>query len=96
MVYIALRHSLFYYVLLRKNESVNNKILHIIMNIWSRIITVIQDYNKVERGMMDSLLRPFTVSKYGNEMHSRSLDPKRFIQGYVYNGPKLKFCYVKS
>ena len=27
-------------------------------------------------GIMDSLLRPFTVSKYGNEMHSRSLDPK--------------------
>ena len=42
------------------------------------------------RGIMDSLLRPFTVSKYGNEMHSRSLDPKHFLQGYVYNGPKTE------
>ena len=41
-------------------------------------------------GLMDSLLRPFTVSKYGNEMHSRSLDPKHFLQGYVYNGPKTE------
>ena len=41
-------------------------------------------------GIMDSLLRPFTVSKYGNEMHSRSLDPNHFLQGYTFNGPKTE------
>ena len=41
-------------------------------------------------GLMDSLLRPFTVSKYGNEMHSRSLDPNHFLQGYTFNGPKTE------
>ena len=30
-----------------KNESENNKILHIIINIWFVIHIVIQDYNKV-------------------------------------------------
>ena len=42
------------------------------------------------RGMMDSLLRPFIVSKYGNVMHSRSLDPNHFLQGYTFNGPKTE------
>ena len=41
-------------------------------------------------GLMDSLLRPFSVSKYGNEMHSSSLDPNHFLQGYAYNGPKTE------
>ena len=41
-------------------------------------------------GTMDSLLRPFTVSKYGNEMHSRSLDPNHSLQGYTFNGPKTE------
>ena len=41
-------------------------------------------------GIMDSLLRPFTVSKHGNEMHSRSLDPNHFLQGNTFNGPKTE------
>ena len=39
-------------------------------------------------GVLDSLMRPFTVSKYGQEMHSRSLDPNHFLQGYNYVGPR--------
>ena len=39
---------------------------------------------------IDVLLKPFVVSKYGNEMHSRSLDPNHFLQGYNYNGPRTE------
>ena len=39
------------------------------------------------RGVLDVLLKPFTVRKYENEMHSRSLDPNHFLQGYNYVGP---------
>ena len=38
-------------------------------------------------GVLETLLSPFTVSKYGHEMHSRSLDPKHFLQPYSFNGP---------
>jgi len=45
--------------------------------------------NRKQRGgsVLDSLLSPFTVRKYGNESHSRSLDPHHFLQGYTYVGP---------
>ena len=35
----------------------------------------------------ESLLKSFTVHKYGDEMHARSLDPNHFLQGYSYVGP---------
>jgi len=38
-------------------------------------------------GVMDVLLAPFSVNKYGNERHARSLDPKHFMQGYHFVGP---------
>ena len=41
-------------------------------------------------GVLDSLMKPFTVSKYGQEMHARSLDPKHFLQGYSYVGPRTE------
>ena len=41
-------------------------------------------------GVLDSLMKPFTVSKYGNEMHARSLDPNHFLQGYSYVGPRTE------
>ena len=44
--------------------------------------------NQQGSGIIDNLLRPFTVRKYGNEMHARSLDPNHFLHGYAYVGPK--------
>ena len=41
-------------------------------------------------GIMDSLLRPFTVSKYGNEAHARSLDKNHFMEGYTYVCPRAE------
>ena len=41
-------------------------------------------------GILDSLMKPFTVQKYGQEMHSRSLDPNHFLQGYNYVGPRTE------
>ena len=41
-------------------------------------------------GIIDTLMSPFTVRKYGQEMHSRSLDPKHFLQGYNYVGPRTE------
>ena len=41
-------------------------------------------------GIIDSLLTPFTVKKYGNEAHARSLDPNHFLQGYNYVGPQTE------
>ena len=38
-------------------------------------------------GITDVLMTPFTVQKYGNERHARSLDPNHFLQGYNYVGP---------
>ena len=35
-------------------------------------------------------MKPFAVSKYGQEMHSRSLDPNHFLQGYNYVGPRTE------
>ena len=37
-------------------------------------------------GVMDTLMKPFTVQKYGNEHHARSLDPQHFMQGYNFVG----------
>jgi len=39
---------------------------------------------------MDTLMKPFTVQKYGNEHHARSLDPKHFMQGYNFVGPQTE------
>ena len=39
------------------------------------------------RGVIDKLMAPFTVNKYGNKRHMRSLDPNHFLQGYNYVGP---------
>jgi len=44
-------------------------------------------------GVIDSLMSPFTVNKYGNERHARSLDPKHFMQGYTYVGPGTQVRY---
>ena len=41
-------------------------------------------------GVIDSLMSPFTVNKYGNERHTRSLDPKHFMQGYSFVGPQTE------
>ena len=38
-------------------------------------------------GIMETLLTPFVVSKYGHEMHARSLDPNHFLEGYRWTGP---------
>ena len=38
-------------------------------------------------GVIDSMMRPFTVSRYPGEHHARSLDPNHFMQGYTYVGP---------
>ena len=37
-------------------------------------------------GIMDTLMSPFTVNKYGNERHARSLDPNHFLENYAYTG----------
>ena len=37
--------------------------------------------------VLDSLLTPFTVRKYGNEMHGRSLDIRHLGVPYAYLGP---------
>ena len=44
-------------------------------------------------GILDNLMRPFTVRKYGNEMHARSLYPNHFLQGYNYVGPHTEVLY---
>ena len=45
-------------------------------------------------GVMDTLLRPFTVDKYNlGERHARSLDPEHFLQGYNYVGPFTNLKY---
>ena len=43
--------------------------------------------NQHGRGAIDKFMAPFTVNKYGNERHMRSLDPNHFLQGYNYVGP---------
>ena len=37
-------------------------------------------------GVIDTLMKPFTVSKYGSEAHARSLDPNHFLTGYRFVG----------
>ena len=51
--------------------------------------TMVAFTQRKQRGgaVIDSLLSPFTVNKYGNEKHARSLDPNHFLQGYTYVGP---------
>ena len=45
-------------------------------------------------GVMDTLLRPFTVDKYNlGERHARSLDPNHFLQGYNYVRPFSALSY---
>lgn len=39
------------------------------------------------KGILDVMLKPFIVNKYGDERHARSLDPNHFLQGYSYVGP---------
>ena len=46
--------------------------------------------NQRGTGIMENLLKPFTVQKYGQEMHARSFDPKHFLTGYNYVGPKTE------
>ena len=36
--------------------------------------------NQHGRGVIDKLMAPFTVNKYGNERHMRSLDPNHLLQ----------------
>jgi hypothetical protein len=39
------------------------------------------------RGAFDTLMKPFTASKYSQERHARSLDPMHLFQGYSFVGP---------
>ena len=39
-------------------------------------------------GILEIVLKYFTVNKYGDERHARSLYPNHFLQGYSYVGPK--------
>ena len=57
---------------------------------------VAQGVNRKIRGsgMMDPLMKPFTVDKYNiGERHARSLDPNHFLQGYNYVGPFTDLKY---
>ena len=47
-------------------------------------------HNQNGCGLFDSYLKPFTVNKYGEEMHARSLDPNHFMEGYRFVGPKTE------
>ena len=47
-------------------------------------------------GILDVMLKPFTVNKYDNERHARSLDPNHFLQGYCYVGPKSELLLRKN
>ena len=38
-------------------------------------------------GIIDTSIAPFTVNKYGNERHARSLDPNHLLESYRYTGP---------
>ena len=38
-------------------------------------------------GVLETLLAPFTLSKYGHELHSRFFDPNHFFKPYAYTGP---------
>jgi len=49
-----------------------------------------QDTVQKGKGVMDTLMKPFTVQKYGNEQHARSLDPNHFMEGYRFVGPKTE------
>ena len=42
------------------------------------------------KGIVDTLLSPFTVEKYQGEKHARSLDPEHFLQGYNFVGPSSR------
>ena len=42
------------------------------------------------KGLIDTLLSPFTVEKYQGEKHARSLDPEHFLQGYNFVGPSTR------
>ena len=42
--------------------------------------------NQMGKGI-EALLKPFTVNKYGQERHARSLDPNHFLENYAYTGP---------
>ena len=44
-------------------------------------------------GILDNLMRTFTVRLYGEESHARSLDPNQFLQGYNYVGPHTEVLY---
>ena len=46
--------------------------------------------NQQGKGIVDSLLSPFTVEKYHGEKHARSLDPEHFLQGYNFVGPSSR------
>jgi hypothetical protein len=43
--------------------------------------------NQKGNGVLDTLMKPFTVERYAGEQHARSLDPHHFLQGYSYVGP---------
>ena len=47
-------------------------------------------------GVIDTLMKPFTVSKYGYEAHARSLDPNHFLTGYRFVGPRTELTLRKE
>lgn len=46
-----------------------------------------QNISQNNRGIFDLFMKPFTVSKYGQERHARSLDPFHLFKGYNFVGP---------
>ena len=51
------------------------------------VVITLYDREQQGSGIIDTFMSPFTVSKYGNEHHARSLDPKHLLSGYNYVGP---------
>ena len=56
----------------------------------------INSKNQKGGGIMDTLMKPFTVSKYGSEAHARSLDPNHFLTGYRFVGPRTELELRKN
>ena len=42
--------------------------------------------NQQGKGIVDTLLSPFTAEKYPNKKHAYSMDTNHFLQGYNFVG----------
>ena len=56
------------------------------------LVAFSKQQNILKGSGIGSFLAPFTVNKFGNEMHARSLGPKHFLHGYthVWPGTEIK------